>query len=541
MTCISRNAGCTYLRLEEADPSWENSHADFTVQWLPWHDALHLDQMYNGVVNFLRPSVTDSSVESHSLAHDAKAQVSLRFLEKSTRDQGLTASLDCASEDERSQVAGYTSRQSHEPSDLEILQFKSKEILLLIAEICCIKPRNSAVDLSWSSSVERDCQRFFSAGNIRLFLEVYWAIWSPNVPLLHKPTFDVAKAKPVLVAAMVTIGASMSPAQSDRSSARQFYNAVEETVFYDDDFCANEDSSMFPSKAKVQSLQAAYVVMLVQNWEGSHSSKRRIRRFRYSTVIAIARNVGLKHTRHPNYTDLSFDWHSFVLREELIRVFLWIFLLDTAFVIFNNVPPRMAIKEMQMDFAVREVCFQACSAEECLHLIMERVQEQRRLSATCEMMCKGLLHAEEAKAMSQLGSVNLFVITSAIHSMIFQVQQSFSSQLHLQGIYAALANWHLLWQQHLDLILQKEPLSSNTLASDIHDLWKREGFSRHASEYWMLASMLVQRLDSTREWHASDVQSKVEEDAADTFLEKYDETSMRQINDLITDFQRTII
>ena len=50
--------------------------------------------------------------------------------------------------------------------------------------------------------------------------------------------------------------------------------------------------------------------------------------------------------------------------------------------------------------------------------------------------------------------------------------------------------------------------------------WRRIGFCRHAHEFWLLAG---------------------EEGAgagSDPILTRYDQTSMRQINDLIADFQK---
>ncbi|PPJ54821.1 hypothetical protein CBER1_08422 [Cercospora berteroae] len=418
----------------------------------------------------------------------------------------------------------------------------SDQISLLIAGVCQVKPRNSAVNISWDRATEHDCRQFFSASNIYLFLELYWAIWSPNVPLLHRPTFEISIAKPVLIAAMVTIGASVSSSKADRLAAIQFSNCVEEAVFCDDQFCTEEDCRLFPSKAKIQSLQAAYIVMLYQNWEGSTSSKSRIRRFRYSKVVAVARDVGIGHARHEIYTSAIFDWQDFILREELIRVILWIFLLDTAFVIFNNVPPRMAIKEMKMSFARNDACFQAPNSETCLQQVMISQQEPRFLSSACEMICNRTITDGELASFGHLGSLNLFVATSAIHSMIFQVQQSFSPQLQLGPIYNALANWHLLWQRHIKV----DPLmrSHDAALSALHitKLWQREGFSRFAPEYWMLASMLAQRLDRTDQdvVDKSREEPEVKTEAKDELLENYD-TDMRQVNSLIAEFQKVML
>lgn len=119
-------------------------------------------------------------------------------------------------------------------------------------------------------------------------------------------------------------------------------------AFSDEDFFDNSRAgstspmTFNPSKSrrKVQALQAAYAVCLYQNWEGSDRNKRRIRRYRYSTVIAVgymysfdsegltdrgfqvARDLGLDSAHH-EASQLQdryvFEWHQFAFREEYIR------------------------------------------------------------------------------------------------------------------------------------------------------------------------------------------------------------------------------
>ena len=78
-----------------------------------------------------------------------------------------------------------------------------------------------------------------------------------------------------------------------------WFNCVEEMVFTDDDFCSDTEPSspgsevsqpanVLASRRKLQALQAAYIVCLYQNWEGTDASKRRIRRFRFSTVVSVS-------------------------------------------------------------------------------------------------------------------------------------------------------------------------------------------------------------------------------------------------------------
>ncbi|KAI1616306.1 hypothetical protein EDD36DRAFT_428892 [Exophiala viscosa] len=371
-----------------------SSH-DFDVPSDSWQDFLNLG---SGVQS-------PASAMSDERHHDDR---SLNFLANFTSETGLVDAFDCGTLEQRRRVA--TSFQNDvvgskkhtavpvpacadstvafagNPTTSDVneeynsqaavlqwlsdpLSLKSHEIITSIKDVVLQQSKNSCVDLSWSNTAEEACLHFFSPMNIRRYIHFYWAIWHPNVNIMHKATFHSASAKPALVAAMSVMGACVSPEPSDREDARRWFNCVEELVFSIDDLCDDSPVSSFCDtgeaqwwRGKLRALQAAYMVCLYQNWEGTHSSKRRIRRYRYSTMVAAARDT-LHNARHPNYRQQNlcdFSFKNFAAREELIRVCLWIFLLDTAFVIFNNLPPRFDCRRLLQQSGARTA--RQCSA-----------------------------------------------------------------------------------------------------------------------------------------------------------------------------------
>ncbi|KAK4209438.1 hypothetical protein QBC37DRAFT_54248 [Rhypophila decipiens] len=447
------------------------------------------------------------------------------------------------------------------------------EIIMLVKEVVTVKPSNSTVTHTWSPALEDQCRRFFSPPRFARFIEFYWAIWHPNVNIIHRPSFDVLQAKPILLAGMALIGACVSPDPIDNEDAKMWFNCVEEMVFTDIDFCSDsepnspiDDRSPAPdvlaSKAKIQALQASYLVCLFQNWEGNDRSKRRIRRNRFSTVVSVARDMGIAIARHPDYTHQGmneFVWAEFVAREEAIRTFLWIFLLDAAFVIFNNTPHRIVIKEMGTHLASPEACFQALSAQECLDEIHRWMPQSSPfadllLREVIETVCCDHLEPAMQQNFAQLGPLNLFVVVSVLHYIIFQHQNLFGVEGQLVPIRNGLRNWIAMWELYFDTwsflpphgMVQEDALTPDTM-------WKRVGFVRHTPEYWLLGSLLTDRIASNTSGaqeergsqndldHGSSSASsgKVAKTITRTpILDKYDQTSMRQVNELITDFQR---
>jgi len=387
---------------------------------------------------------------------------SLPFLERFTRNTGLVSSFDCGTQEQREDIASALEFENVDPlryppnahlkagltgppmssslfeklSDTgtdkpipeswfsDSLSLKTHEILLLVEEVVTVKPRNSPVTLQWSPALKDACLKFFSPVNLRKYLGFYWALWHPNVNFVHRPSFDPVSAKPALLAAMALMGASVSPNLPDNEDARMWLNCVEEIVFIDDDFNSDMNypaaKNMAIHRPKLQALQAAYIVCLYQNWEGSDSSKSRIRRFRFANLVSTARDIGITTATHLNYSMLvraDFQWKEFAAREELIRLFTWIFLLDTAFVIFNNLPPRMVFKEMNIHMAAPEACFQAETADFChqmiqLYLPPESTYWGMSFRKTFEALSQLEMPSCLQYSISSLGLLNLFALAS---------------------------------------------------------------------------------------------------------------------------------
>jgi hypothetical protein len=81
-------------------------------------------------------------------------------------------------------------------------------------------------------------------------------------------------------------------------------------------------------------------------------------------------------------------------------------------------------------------------------------------------------------------------------------------------------------------------------------MWQRIGFMRFASEYWLLAKLIVERINQNTRQNDHASMGTGDDSAAPfpeidgsppTLLENYDETSMRQVNALIADFQKVVL
>lgn len=279
----------------------------------------------------------------------------------------------------------------------------------------------------------------------------------------------------------------------------------------------------------------------------------------------------------------EFEWKEYATREELIRfrhrsnehsshkltsarMFTWIFLLDTAFVIFNNLPPRMVIKEMKMHLATPESCFQAITADEChreiqTHLPCGHSYWSLSFRGAFEALAKDNFSQSMRHIIAGLGPLNLFALTSgksldknkqsflfihtdterlrAIHCQIFQYRSTVSSSQHLTPIRNTLTNWCDSWQVFATTSSPgKTPhVTIDDTNISPQDMWKRIGFCRYCPEFWLLANLMTERLGLLGDVTLGDNLAPVDDGALDPILNKYDQTSMRQINNLIVGFQ----
>jgi hypothetical protein len=86
-----------------------------------------------------------------------------------------------------------------------------QEVVLLVRNTVVQKPHTSSITETWTMPLEQQCLNFFSPPRFAKFIELYWSVWHPNVNVLHRPTFDPASAKAVLLASMALIGKKTVP------------------------------------------------------------------------------------------------------------------------------------------------------------------------------------------------------------------------------------------------------------------------------------------------------------------------------------------
>lgn len=228
---------------------------------------------------------------------------------------------------------------------------------------------------------------------------------------------------------MALIGATLTSDKADHGQAIEWIDAAEEWIFLSPDLCeefveeTDDQSWEFEMETRLNALRAAYAIVLLMTWEGSCEQKKRARRTRFSQTIAVARSLCPSPVSHGclrSYTDAGDrvqSWKKFILTEELIRTVLYVFMLDSAYVMFNNCAPRMVVFELQMSLTCPEVLFQVADVDIWL-LYLEAWtqssigQRQPLLADIIEIILKEELSVEEREVLQQMSLLNFFSVVN---------------------------------------------------------------------------------------------------------------------------------
>lgn len=423
--------------LSHVDSTEQNSHSDVQNDFS--QPAFSSVQQYSMPAPLPFGSQMPLGLDPSNVA-PGLSTCSLEFLANFTNTKGMANSFDCGTVEERTHVMHAilsNPRSFHEQySDDTGLRVKTHIIVSAIKDAVESHRRRNAAGLSWSYTVELACSNFFAPANLHRLIIAYWAFWHPNCAIVHKPSFSLAMAPATLITAMALIGACMSPDQSDRESALFWLDYVEEWVFSSANFnddplpCDPQDVTNPVLQDRLDAMRAAYCVILLQTWEGTEEAKRRARRSRYTDIIGAFRSVCCRSVTHGDlqayfiYSNPEISWKQFSMREELIRTLTYIVLLDSAYVIFNNTPSRMALQEARMALACPDACWQA----ENVHTWQEAMKiwassdigmQQPTISQIICLIWNSRLTEGDWSILRQMSTVNLFAI---VHRKSIQFQ-----------------------------------------------------------------------------------------------------------------------
>jgi hypothetical protein len=100
----------------------------------------------------------------------------------------------------------------------------------------------------------------------------------------------------------------------------------------------------------------------------------------------------------------------------LERTLTQVFLLDVAFFLFTDSPPKILAQEMEVDLTYPEESFQALSSKECFAMLSvhcgDTKEERLTLRSAISSICKENLTSQFQSRLTRMSIYNMFTIIS---------------------------------------------------------------------------------------------------------------------------------
>lgn len=219
------------------------------------------------------------------------------------------------------------------------------------------------------------------------------------------------------------------------------------------------------------------------------------------------------------------------------RLFNWCFLIDTAFVTFYNLTPRLSLRELTMGLPSPESCFEAVDAQTCLFELQKwqyqtNFDPSSNLYVCLKSFCRAEMDFASQIRFAHQSTVSMFCIASAFHVMIFNSDPDLGPLSQYDPLLMGINNWRAVWNRKT--YLSNDHASINSLRTDFGKL----GFWKHCPEYWLLAYLLVQQIIKDKSAEGSEFHQTI---ISRSCLPERDETSQSKLHSFIQAYASGIV
>lgn len=182
------------------------------------------------------------------------------------------------------------------------LSFTDAEHTILGDMITCLLACPTVLELSTEERlfVQVTLEDLLMPMRVQQFLGYYWNHWHRNCRFVHQPSFNASTADKPLLAAMLCIGATYSPHQTERASASVVLPHLESWIFSllqsEEGNSAETESGSLDGLAaidRVTILQAGLLAVVMMFWTGGPRLQHRASTHRFGQIACVsdARNA----------------------------------------------------------------------------------------------------------------------------------------------------------------------------------------------------------------------------------------------------------
>ena len=211
----------------------------------------------------------------------------------------------------------------------------------------------SALDLILSPAVLQSS--FFEPESLNSFYNIYFANYNAHFPILHAPTFNPQEAPPLLMCALLTLGATLSPDDTHFQTAERIHDSLRWLIF---------SSEAFRPPAPLWCLQA---LLLAQAQEKMFSSRKHheMAHIFHGAIITLMRR-GSSYTSDrqvsPASSSLQKAWRSWIDRELGLRAAYFAFIMDAQHASIFGHTPALSVSDLRLPLPCPDRLWEATTA-----------------------------------------------------------------------------------------------------------------------------------------------------------------------------------
>lgn len=211
----------------------------------------------------------------------------------------------------------------------------------------------SALDLILPAPVLQSS--FFEPESLQSFYNIYFANYNAHFPILHEPTFNPQEAPPLLMVAILTLGATLSPDETHFQTAEKIHDSLRWLIF---------SSEAFRPPAPLWCLQA---LLLAQAQEKMFSSRKHheMAHIFHGAIITLMRR-GSSYTSDravsSDSSSLEKAWRSWIDRELGLRAAFFAFVMDAQHASIFGHTPALSVSDLRLPLPCPDRLWDASTA-----------------------------------------------------------------------------------------------------------------------------------------------------------------------------------
>ncbi|KAL1960689.1 hypothetical protein VTO42DRAFT_6519 [Malbranchea cinnamomea] len=214
--------------------------------------------------------------------------------------------------------------------------------------------------LSALSSVPPDVleSSFFYPTNLSSFYDLYFSNYHPHFPILHRPTLDPAEAEPLLITAIVTLGATLTSDENHYRIATLIHDHLRWLIF---------GTGAFEPPAPLWCLQTLLIVQAHEKMFSTRKHHEMAHIFHGAVITLMKRGTAYSpigsQPEHP-CTELHQTWSRWVSNEASKRAAFFAFIMDAQHNFLFGHTCILSAHDIQLTLPCSDILWEQPTAED---------------------------------------------------------------------------------------------------------------------------------------------------------------------------------